>query len=111
MKHIILPKRKAEAISNGLALISLAILFLTNGWWPGILLAILVWIGSRQYFTGRYWDLAVSSIILLSLFFVTFFNIDLSVLVPLTFIIGGIYIVFREYYFSGDEEKKDPNDK
>lgn len=108
MKHIILPKRKAEAISNGLALICLAVLFWSNFWWPGILLGILVWIGSRQYFTGRYWDLMITAVILISLFLVTLFNIDLSALVPILFILGGIYIVFREYYFSDDTvEPKD----
>lgn len=102
MKHIILPKRKAEAVSNGLALVCFAVLFLTNSWWPGILLAILVWIGSRQYFTGRYWDLAISTVILISLFLVVFFNVDLSALVPILFVLGGVYIIFREYYFSDE---------
>lgn len=108
MKHLILSKRKAEAISNGLALVSLAVLFLTNFWWPGILLAILLWIGSRQYLTGRYGDLAISSVILICLFLMVLFNIDLSILVPILFILGGVYIIFREYYFSDDTvEPKD----
>lgn len=108
MNQPILPKRKAEVISNGIFLAALGILFWTNSWWPGILLAIWATLGTRQYLTGRIWDFAITSLILIGLFIVSFFNVSWSVLVPVLFVIGGIYIILREYFFSDspDDENK-----
>ncbi|MEI8125170.1 MAG: hypothetical protein WCG42_05405 [Parachlamydiaceae bacterium] len=108
MKQEILSKRKANAISNGLLFIGIGILYYTNTWWPGILLVAWASLGMRQYLSGRIYDLVISSIILLGLFGITIFDIKSAVLVPVLFIIGGIYIIFREYFFGDDlngEEK------
>ena len=48
MNEHLMPKRKADAISNGAFLIALGILFYTNYWWPGILAAIWVNIGIKN---------------------------------------------------------------
>lgn len=102
MSQLILSKRKAEAISNGVFLVGIGVLFWTNFWWPGILLVIWASLATRQYLTGRNWDFAITSVILLGLFITTFFNITWSVLIPVLFVTGGIYIIFREYFFSED---------
>jgi hypothetical protein len=93
-------KRKADAISNGVFLVCLGILFYTRFWWPGILLALWALLVVRQYLTGRMYDLIISSIILLGLFVVNYFNINWSILMPALFVVGGIYLIFREYYYS-----------
>ncbi|MCB1112578.1 MAG: hypothetical protein H7A37_00065 [Chlamydiales bacterium] len=100
MSKPILSKRKADAISNGIFLIALGILFYTNSWWPGILLAIWATLATRQFLTGRRYDLAISSVILISLFLLIFFQLDWTVIVPVLFTLGGIYIIFREYFYS-----------
>ncbi|HRD55442.1 MAG TPA: hypothetical protein PLC42_03495 [Parachlamydiaceae bacterium] len=107
MSRLVVTKRKAEIISNGIFLMALGILFWTNSWWPGILLAIWGCLGARQYLTGRYWDFAITSIILIGLFVVSFFNITLSVLIPVLFVVGGIYIIFREYFIAEEVENDD----
>lgn len=119
-KYYSISKKKAEAISTGIFLIALGIIFYFNYWWPGILLALWAFLGSRQSLTGRHFDFFVSTVILLGLFAVITFNISWSVLGPLLFILGGIYLIFREYLFATDssvpkaepvetkqEEKKD----
>ena len=63
-----LSKKKADAISNGIFLVGLGILVYTGSWWPAILLVIWATLAFRQYATGRLYDLAVSSLILLGLF-------------------------------------------
>lgn len=101
-------KRKIEAISNGAFLICLGILFYTELWWPGILVAIWVNLAIRQYFSGRIFDLCVSSFVLLGLTFIAFSNINWTVVLPVMFVVGGIYLIFREYFFAEDtngEEK------
>ena len=102
MSQLILSKRKAEAISNGVFLVGIGILFWTNGWWPGILLVIWAALATRQYFTGRIWDFSISTVILVGLFITAYFNITWSILMPVLFVIGGIYIIFREYFFTED---------
>ena len=93
-------KKKADAISNGVFLISLGFLFYFNFWWPGILLSLWAMLATRQYLTARHYDFAITSVILLGLFTIYFFHIEWSMLMPTLFFVGGIYIIFREYYFS-----------
>ena len=102
MEHIILPKRKADAISNGVFLITLGILFFAHSWWPGILLVLWATLGVRQYLTGRYYDFIITSIILLGLFTINYLNIGWAILMPILFVIGGIYIIFKEYFFADE---------
>jgi hypothetical protein len=100
-------KRKADAISNGVFLICLAVLIYTKAWWPGILLALWVTLGIRQYLTGRFYDLVVTTVLLVGLFLVTFFNLNWSVLVPVLLVLGGIHIIFREYCVAEGVEDED----
>lgn len=108
MKNQRLSKKKIDALSNGLFLISLALLFYLNFWWPGILLALWSMLALRQWLSNRTFDLIMTSVILLGLFIVSFFNITWSVLMPVLFILGGFYIIFREFFYPEDnihEEK------
>lgn len=101
-------KKKADAISNGVFLIGLGILIYTNAWWPGILLALWATLAVRQYLTNRIYDLAITTILLLGLFLVTFLNLNWSVLVPVLLILGGIHIIFREYCVAEGVEDENP---
>lgn len=97
MSKIFMSKRKADAISNGVFLVALGILVFTDAWWPGILLALWATLAVRQYFTGRMYDLAATTVLLIGLFIITFLNINWMVLVPVLLVLGGIHIIFREY--------------
>lgn len=104
----VLSKKKAYAISNGIFLISLGVLIVTKAWWPGILLAIWATVASRQYLSGRFYYAIISSIVLLGLFALSFFKFDFDILAPILLVVGGIFIIFREYFFTEDtngEEK------
>jgi hypothetical protein len=102
-----MPKRKIDAIANGAFLIALGVVFFTNTWWPGILIPIWLALVIRQYFTERYYDLFLSSVILLGLFVLALFKFDWAVLMPVLFVVGGIYIIFREYFFADDTNGED----
>lgn len=112
-QQYLISRKKAEAISSGVFLIALGILFYFNAWWPGILLAIWAFLATRQSLTGRHLDLVVSTFILVGLFIVMTFNISWSVLGPLLFVLGGAYMIFREYYFvtEGDKTQTPPLEK
>lgn len=98
MSEPIMSATKANAISSGIFLASLGILFYFNAWWPGMLISIWLLVGIRQYLRGRLFDFTVTTIILLGLFLSSFLKINLSALVPIFFILGGAYIAFREFY-------------
>lgn len=100
-------KRRAEAISTGVLLIALGLLFYLNAWWPGILIAIWAFLGTRQLLTKRHFDFLITTIIMIGAFFLTVFNIDWSTLGPILFILGGLYIIFREYFYGNDEKRDD----
>lgn len=104
----VMSKKKAHSISNGIFLISLGILIVTNAWWPGILLAIWATLASRQFLSGRLYYAIISSIVLLGLFTISFFKYDFDILAPVLLVVGGIFIIVREYFFTEDtngEEK------
>lgn len=97
MNRIILSKKKADAISNGIFLISIGILVYTNAWWPGILLAIWATLAIRQFLTGRIYDLFLTSVMLIGLSLVIVLDFNWSVIVPVLLVLGGIHLIFREY--------------
>lgn len=105
MNQPMMSKRKRNAISNGLFLASLGVLFYTNFWWPGILLSIWVALAARQFLSGRTFDLIITTIILVGIFLVSFLRITWDILMPVLFVLGGLYIIFREYF--SEEEKED----
>ncbi|MEI8365591.1 MAG: hypothetical protein WCF65_04150 [Parachlamydiaceae bacterium] len=107
MAKEILSKRKSIAISNGLFLIGIGILYYTETWWPGILLVLWLTLAARQYLSGRKYDFAITSVILIGLFLITFFKIQSAMLIPVLFVTGGIYIIFREYFFAGEPDGED----
>ena len=96
--------KKATNISHGVFLIALAALFLTGWWWPGILLAIWISLGTKQYLMERYWDGLFTSFVLGGIFVASFFELNWYMLMPVIFAVGGLYIIIREYYFKGDLE-------
>lgn len=101
-------KGKIDAISTGALLICLGVLFYTHLWWPGILVAIWIHLALKQYLSGRIFDLIVSSFVLLGLTFIASTRIDWAVVLPVMFVVGGIYLIFREFFFADDtngEEK------
>ena len=108
MSRIVMSKLKADSISNGVFLIGIGILFFLNAWWPGILLVIWATLATRQYFTGRFYDLTVTSILLLGLFVVTFLNLNWTIIVPVLLILGGIHLIFREYCVAEGIEEENP---
>jgi predicted membrane protein len=95
-------RTKAEAISNGVLLIFLGLLFYTNWWWPGILVAIWATFATRQYLTERYQDLLLTTILLFSLFVVALFNLSWNLLTPILFVLAGGYLILRAYFSEQD---------
>jgi hypothetical protein len=90
-------RSKAEAIGNGVFLIVLGFLFYFNWWWPGILVAVWASFAVRQLLTGRQQDFLLTTLLLGCLFLVVLFNLSWNMLTPLLFILGGGYLIYKEY--------------
>lgn len=97
-------KRKRHALSNGVFLVGLAILYYINWWWPSILLVVWATVALRQWLAGHLFDLAITTFILIGLFLVSFFRIEWNILMPILLVVGGIYIIGREYFSEEDDE-------
>lgn len=91
-------RSKIEAIGNGVFLICLGFLFYFNWWWPGILVAVWASLATRQLLTGRKQDLLLSTFLLGSLFVVAFFKLSWDLITPILFILGGGYLIIKEFY-------------
>lgn len=89
-------KRKADAISNGIFLIGLAILAFTNAWWPGILIVLWLTLFCRQILTQRFYDLMLTTIFFVGLYVISLFELN-WIIIPVLLVLGGIYIIFQEY--------------
>lgn len=107
MSKPLVSKRKSEMMGNGVFLIGLGIVLYTNTLWPWILIVIWASLSARQMLTGRNYDFVLTTAILVSLFVVNYFNLDFSVLMPVLFVLGGVYIIFREYFYSDDTNGED----
>jgi hypothetical protein len=104
-------KNKADAISNALFFILLGMMIYSASFWPFILIAFWVWLGSRQFLTGRVYDLAISTLLFIGLFFVDYFELKWSILMPVIFVVGGLYLILREYYFGAYPNGEDISDE
>jgi hypothetical protein len=103
----VMSKKKASAVSNGIFLISLAILIVTDAWWPGIIIAVWATVASRQYLSGRYYYAVISSIVLLGLVVVSYVKFDFDILAPVILAVAGLFIIVREYFFTEDTNGED----
>jgi uncharacterized membrane protein len=90
------PRRKANAIANGVFFILLGVLFYTQQWWPGILFALLGTFGLRQFLSGQEVKFFVTVLIIGLL---TVFNLlghVFSFVFPLIFLAIGLYYILKE---------------
>ncbi len=95
-------RSRVEAIANGIFLILLGFLFYFNWWWPGILVAVWASLATRQVLSGRMQDLLLSTFLLGSLFIVAYFQLSWNLMTPILFVLGGLYIILREFYYDDD---------
>src|SRR3990170_7958888 len=105
MANQILSQKKAKTLSLALFLIGLALISFFDYWWPGIMLAVGVPVAVRQYLLGKYYDVAVSCIVFLGVFITVQFNVPWKLLLPILFVIGAIYIFFRDFVESKEESE------
>ncbi len=98
MRKILLSSNKSKAITGALFLVGLAILAFTGAWWPGIMLVIGIPLALRQFFLAKYYDMGISLIVFIGVFIVSSFSISERYFLPVLFIVGAIYIFFREYF-------------
>lgn len=104
-------KKRAHAVFIATMLIGLSILTYTNSWWPHIMLVIGVALVLRQCLRGRRYDIMVTSGVFGGLFLTYYFTIDWAVVLPVILFIGGLTILYREFFVDktrvAEEERED----
>jgi len=115
MSHPKVSKRKAKVYSTILFLIGLAIISYLHTWWPGIMLVVGIPLALRQYLLGRYYDVFITLFVFLGVFVTVLVNPKWDLVLPILFVVGAIYIFFREYLESKtpetDEEEESLNEE
>ncbi len=109
MARPITSRKKAQALSTALFLLGLAILVYVDIWWPGIMLIIGLPLALRQYLLGRSYDMIVTLLVFVGTFVTVQFDISWRIFLPVLFTIGGLYILFREFFGPDEttEEEKE----
>lgn len=88
----------ADLLSITFLLVGVAVISYMQAFWPSILLVLGLALILRQYLRGRVYDIAITLVIFGGLFTYYYFRVSSDVLLPVLFTIGGIYLVFREYF-------------
>ena len=108
--------RRASEIFGGTFLIGLAILFLINWWWPGIMYVIGIALIARTVAQGKSWVEERAGLVCLAIG--VFFTVTsvLSIFTfnwwPIILILLGLYLLFGNRLSSGNGSSgdKDKND-
>lgn len=100
----LISQMKADAVALGTLIVGISIIAALQAWWPWILIVIGAATIARQFLRGRLYDMYVSFVVFGGLFFYFLFNIRWDVLMPVIFITGAIYILFREFFVSKERD-------
>ena len=110
MSKQILSKKQAHSISFALFIVGIGILFFIDSWWPAIMLVVGIPMAVRQYLLGRKWDMAISLFVFIGIFITVQFDFPWKMILPVLFILGGLYIFLREIIglrVTTEEEKEE----
>jgi len=95
-------QKQASAISGGIFLIGLGVLFMTDWFWPGILLVIGLSGGAEQIFRGQIargiGTIAFFSVIPIVVAIVQSTNISWAIVGPFFLIVLGIITLVKAFY-------------
>jgi hypothetical protein len=111
MTKQITSRKTARALSFALFLFGIALLAYLGKWWPGIMLVIGLPVALREYLLRHYYDMGITLFVFIGIFITAQF--EWKILLPILFVLGGIYVLFREYLESKQcplaEEEDDIN--
>lgn len=97
MSKQIVSQKKASTAYLSIFLIGLGILIWTSYWWPGIMVVLGLAISVRQFLLGHNYDAWVSIGVFGAITFLSLFKINWDVILPVIFIVAGLYIFFRDF--------------
>lgn len=109
MSAPVMSHERAKAVSSGVFLVGLGILLYTGAWWPEILLAIAASLGTKEFLRGRIYDLFLTLLIFIGLYYVFKIEGGFTFVVAVFLTLGGIYMIFRELFLP--KEIKSSNDQ
>ena len=97
MTQPIFSKKRANSIFVSLLLIGLAFVAYSGSWLPGIILALGIPLALRQFLLHKFYDVVVTLFIFVGAFITAQFQDSTTLIIPIMFTLGGIYIFFRDY--------------
>ena len=103
MAKPLVSKKRAQSFFYIIFLFMLAFLAFTRSWWPELSLAFGVAICFRNLLLYQWHDLITNAIIFGGIYAYIQFDLRWEVALPVAFIVGAIYVLFREFVI-GEQE-------
>ena len=101
-------KQKVNAISGGIFLICLGVLFFTGWWWPGIMFALGLSGGAELVFRGKtlrgIGTLTFFCAIPIAIWIIQEAKIPWSLVGPLILVGIGIFVLVKAFYMRAEKE-------
>ena len=110
MAHPLTSRKKAQALSTALFLLGMAVVIITDTWWPGIMLVVGLPLAARQYLLGRTYDMMISLLVFVGTFVTVQFDISWRIFLPMLFSLGAVYILIREFTESSTRSEVEDED-
>jgi hypothetical protein len=107
MAHPLKSRKRAQAYSSAVFLVGLAVLAITEYWWPGLMLVLGLSLALRQFLLGRVHDTLVTLLVFVGTFVTIAFDISWRVFLPILFTLGAIYILCREFIEARSETEEE----
>ncbi len=105
MAKPLVSNRRAKAISGAVFLLGLAVISFQFSLWPAIMVVIGISLATRQYLLGHIYDMCLSLLVFLGVFFTALYDVSSDILLPVVFIIGAIYILSKEFWHRHEEDE------
>ena len=97
-------KKKADSFSWGIFLIGIGILYFSGSWWPGIMLVIGIPVALKQFLLARIHDAIITLIVFIGTYAIEAYNLRWNVFVPVILMVGGLYIILKEFFNTKESE-------
>jgi hypothetical protein len=115
MTQPIVSKKRTQNICGALFFVGLGVVGFIGQWWPGVMLAIGIPLALRQFFLRKFYDVIITLIICFGIVIFSSYEMSTKVILPIMFIIAGIYIFFRDFIESQNttevEEEENLNEE
>lgn len=110
MRKQLTSSSRARGFSIVVFLVGLGIISITDNWWPEIMLVVGAALAIRQLFLRKYYEMVISLIVFLGIFFTNKYTLPWKVVWPVIFFTSALFVLMREYVdakLAGEDQQEE----